>query len=50
MPLNPTIRWHLAQAYVAAGRSRDARRELGAALAMPMFNQRAKAEALLTTL
>lgn len=44
------VRWHLALAYRAAGRNPEARSAAQAALALPGFTERTKAEALLARL
>jgi tetratricopeptide (TPR) repeat protein len=49
-PANPGVRWHLAQAYAAAGRRAEARAETEAALALPGLVERARATALLARL
>ncbi|MDB5689716.1 MAG: tetratricopeptide repeat protein [Sphingomonas bacterium] len=46
-PAAPAVRWHLAQGYAAVGRSAAARAEARAALSLPGFVDRRRAEALL---
>lgn len=49
-PAHGGLRWHLAQAYAAAGRGRAARGAIATAMADPGFADRAAAGALLKTL
>jgi tetratricopeptide (TPR) repeat protein len=46
-PAAPAVRWHLAQAYAAAGRIAEAKAQAQAALALPDFVDRRAATALL---
>lgn len=49
-PRHGGLRWHLAQAYADAGRKREARAAIAAALGDPGFGDRADAQALLKSL
>jgi tetratricopeptide (TPR) repeat protein len=50
VPADPGVRWHLAEAYAAAGRRAEARVETEAALALPGFVERQRATMLLARL